>query len=92
MTDKDSHPITPDAHELRVLEIEQWRYLRVFEYLCPLCDFTLDMPKRTISTGVAGDDPYRPLHEHIAGHLKDLAVLSLPILIHPSLTSKEAAV
>ncbi|EHK44519.1 hypothetical protein TRIATDRAFT_319773 [Trichoderma atroviride IMI 206040] len=80
MNDKDSHLITPDGHELGVLEIEQWRYLPHDEYLCPLCDFTLDMPKRTISTDVAEDDPYRPLHEHIAGHLKDLAVLSLPIL------------
>lgn len=80
MNDKDSHLTTPDEHQLRVLEIEQWRYLPHDEYLCPLCDSTLDMPKRSISTGVAGDDPYRPLHEHIAGHLKDLAVLSLPIL------------
>lgn len=80
MNDKDSHPITPDEHELRVLEIEQWRYLPHDEYMCPLCDFTLDMPKRSISTDVAGCDLYRPLHEHIAGHLKDLAVLSLPIL------------
>lgn len=80
MNDKDIHPVTPDEHELRVLEIEQWRYLPHDEYMCPLCEFSLDMPKRSISTEVAGDNPYRPLHEHIAGHLKDLAVLSLPIL------------
>ncbi|KAK1248919.1 hypothetical protein MKX08_007139 [Trichoderma sp. CBMAI-0020] len=80
MNDTDSHPTTPNDHELRVLEIEQWRYLPRNEHLCPLCDFTLDMPKRSISTDVTEANLYRPLHEHIASHLKDLTVLSLPIL------------
>lgn len=80
MDDKGSHPMISDEHNLHVLEIEQWRHLPHDEYACPLCDFTLDMPKESISAGVAGCELYRPLHEHIAGHLKDLAVLSLPIL------------
>lgn len=80
MNDKDYHPTTLDEHQLRILENEQWRYLPRDEYLCPLCDFTLDMPKRSVSNDVTGENLYRPLHEHIAGHLKDLAVLSLSIL------------
>lgn len=80
MNDKDSHPITPDEQGLRVLELTQLRYRPRDRFSCPCCDFTLDRPKQTISTDFQEESPYHPLHEHIAGHLKDLAMLSLPIL------------
>ncbi|KAL6890466.1 hypothetical protein GGI43DRAFT_415958 [Trichoderma evansii] len=81
MNDKHNHPVSgpPTRHQLDCLEISQCKHLTRDEYSCPFCDCILDMPKQTISTSISGEHQYSPLHEHIAGHLKDLAVLCIPI-------------
>ncbi|KAK1248938.1 hypothetical protein MKX08_007158 [Trichoderma sp. CBMAI-0020] len=46
---------------------------------CPFCDCIPDMLKRIIPNSDQKEILYQ-LHKHVAVHLKDLAILSIPIL------------
>ncbi|PTB43804.1 hypothetical protein M441DRAFT_453279 [Trichoderma asperellum CBS 433.97] len=80
MNDEHNHPIRgpPTKHELDVLEICQYKLVTRDEHICPFCDCIPDIPKRDISTSASEENLHQPLHEHIASHLQNLAVLSIP--------------
>lgn len=82
MKDPGNHPggEAPTARQLDALSRTQERFLtRDDEYSCPLCDCIPDMLKRIIPNGDPKEILYH-LHKHVAVHLKDLAILSVPIL------------
>jgi hypothetical protein len=82
MKDPDNHPggDPPTSQQLDTLcRIRQEFLIRDDECSCPFCDCIPDMLKLMIPNGDPKEILYQ-LHKHVAIHLKDLAILSVPIL------------
>jgi hypothetical protein len=79
--DPSNHPDRGRLSEAQLDSLYPHYPMRAEEYSCPLCECVPD----TLKPGIqAGDEPEvirRQLHEHIAGHLKSLSVLSIPAVI-----------
>lgn len=79
--DPSNHPDRGRLSEAQLDSLYPQYPLRAEEYSCPLCECVPDALKPVIQ---ASDEPEairRQLHEHIAGHLKSLSVLSIPTVI-----------
>ncbi|KAM0521325.1 hypothetical protein ACHAPE_002805 [Trichoderma viride] len=82
MKEPDNHPggEPPTAPQLDTLCRTQQKFIiRDDEYSCPFCDCIPDMLKRIVPNGDL-TEILQQLHKHVAIHLKDFAILSIPIL------------
>ncbi|KAM0473030.1 hypothetical protein ACHAPX_008395 [Trichoderma viride] len=82
MKDPDNHPggEPPTAPQLDTLCRTQQKFIiREDEYSCPFCDCIPVVLKRIIPNGDSNEILYQ-LDKHIAIHLKDFAILSIPTL------------
>ncbi|KAF4440431.1 hypothetical protein F53441_12274 [Fusarium austroafricanum] len=82
MNDYGSHPRRPMPSSLQLDTLCRTRQkvlIRDDVYTCPLCDCIPDTLKPVIQTDEYKTILYQ-LHRHIASHIKDLAVLSIPTL------------
>jgi hypothetical protein len=83
MKDSATHPgrLPPSDLQLDTLSRTRQKILtRNEEYSCPFCDCIPDTLKPVIPTSEPKEILHE-LHKHIAIHIKDLAVLSVPVLI-----------
>ncbi|CAG9990474.1 unnamed protein product [Clonostachys byssicola] len=82
MRDPASHPGRPPPSDLQLDTLsrnKQKTLVREDKYSCPFCDCIPDALKPVIPTSEPNAIRDQ-LHKHIASHIKDLAVLSIPIL------------